>query len=119
LYGSAFEPGLVPLRLLLPGSVCYACAAVLWSGLYALNRPLTAAATQALGLVVTVTGLSLFLAAGGIKVAALVSSIAYGAVFASALVLYRRAARLAWRDFILLPEVRGPGLLARLGVSRP
>ena len=119
LYGAGFERGLAPLRLLLPGSVCYACAAVLWSGLYALNRPLTAAATQALGLVVTVTGLTLFLAAGGIEVAAVVSTIAYGAVFLSALVLYRRAAGLAWRDFVTLPALRGPQLLARLGGSRP
>lgn len=119
LYGSDFEHGVVALRLLLPGSVCYACAAVLWSGLYALNRPLTAAASQALGLVVTVTGLSLFLAAGGIEVAALVSTVAYATVFASALVLYRRAANLAWREFVIPPAFPGPSPLARFSGSRP
>ena len=54
--GTTSRAASCPLRLLLPGSVCYACAAVLWSGLYALNRPLTAAASQGLGLVVTVIG---------------------------------------------------------------
>jgi O-antigen/teichoic acid export membrane protein len=119
LYGSEFEPGVAPLRLLLPGSVCYACAAVLWSGLYALNRPLTAAASQALGVVVTVTGLTLFLRAGGIEIAALVSTVAYAAVFAAALVLYRRAANLAWREFVALPDFTSLGALVRLSGSRP
>jgi O-antigen/teichoic acid export membrane protein len=119
LYGADFGHGAVALRLLLPGSVCYACAAVLWSGLYALNRPLTAAASQALGLVVTVTGLALFLSAGGIEVAALVSSVAYATVFVSALVLYRRAANLAWREFMIFPNLASLGSLARFSDSRP
>ena len=119
LYGSQFEAGVAPLRLLLPGSVCYACAAVLWSGLYALNRPLTAAASQALGLVVTVTGLTVFLRAGGIEVAALVSTVAYTAVFAAALVLYRRATNLAWREFVTLPALTSLGDLVRVNGSRP
>jgi len=118
LYGPDFEHGVVALRLLLPGSVCYACAAVLWSGLYALNRPLTAAASQALGLVVTVTGLSLFLAAGGIEVAAVVSTVAYATVFASALVLYRRAANLTWRELLAPPAFSNLGALAPFGGSR-
>jgi len=118
LYGGAFEEGLAPLRLLLPGSVCYACAAVLWSGLYALERPLTAAASQALGLVVTVAGLTLFLRAGGIEIAALVSTLAYAVVFAAALVLYRRAAKLTWREFISLPELASIGALVRFSGSR-
>jgi O-antigen/teichoic acid export membrane protein len=119
LYGDDFAGGVVPLRLLLPGSVCYACAAVLWSGLYALNRPLTAAASQALGLVVTVTGLALFLRAGGIEVAALVSTAAYATVFATALVLYRRAANLAWREFVTPPAFASIGGLVRFSGSRP
>lgn len=119
LYGADFARGVVPLRLLLPGSVCYACAAVLWSGLYALNRPLTAAASQALGLVVTVTGLTLFLRAGGIEVAALVSTVAYAAVFATALVLYRRAANLAWREFVTPPAIASVRAVVRFSGSRP
>ncbi len=119
LYGDEFESGIVPLRLLLPGSVCYACAAVLWSGLYALNRPLTAAASQGLGLVVTVIGLALFLRAGGIEVAALVSTVAYAAVFGTALVLYRRAAHLSWREFVTPPEFASLGALVRFSGTRP
>jgi O-antigen/teichoic acid export membrane protein len=118
LYGAEFEEGLAPLRLLLPGSVCYACAAVLWSGLYALERPLTAAASQALGLVITVAGLTLFLRAGGIEVAALVSTVAYAAVFAAALVLYRRAAKLTWRELVTPPGFANVGALVRFSGSR-
>jgi O-antigen/teichoic acid export membrane protein len=118
LYGAQFEQGLAPLRILLPGSVCYACAAVLWSGLYALERPLTAAASQVIGLAVTVAGLTLFLRTGGIEIAALVSTVAYAAVFAAALVLYRRAANLAWREFVNLPPLASLGTIVRLSGSR-
>jgi O-antigen/teichoic acid export membrane protein len=118
LYGAEFEGGTLALRLLLPGSVCYACAAVLWSGLYALDRPLTAAASQALGVVVTAVGLTLFLQAGGTEAAAIVSTVAYATVFASALVLYRRAANLAWREFVVFPDLASLGSLARFSASR-
>jgi O-antigen/teichoic acid export membrane protein len=118
LYGSAFAQGELALRLLLPGSVCYACAAVLWSGLYALNRPLTAAGTQAVGLVVTIVGLGVFLRAGGIVAAALVSTASYAAVFLTSAVLYRRAANVSWRNFAALPSTGRLGSPARVTVSR-
>jgi O-antigen/teichoic acid export membrane protein len=102
LYGASFAAAHEALLLLLPGSVFYACAGVLWSGLYALNRPLTAAATQALGALITVVGLVLFLERGGITAAAIVSTASYAGVFLAGLALYRRAAGLAWRDFIAL-----------------
>jgi O-antigen/teichoic acid export membrane protein len=113
LYGSSFEAAEDALLLLLPGSVFYACAGVLWSGLYALNRPLTAAATQGFGALVTVVGLLVFLERGGITAAAIVSTVSYAGVFASGLVLYRRAAGLGWRDFI------APATLAHVPRARP
>jgi hypothetical protein len=55
---------------------------------------------QAAGLVVTVVGLLVFLPSGGITAAAIVSTVAYGTVFVSALVAYQRATGLAWRRFL-------------------
>jgi O-antigen/teichoic acid export membrane protein len=101
-YGNAFAESVGPLRALLAGSVLYAGAAVLFSGLYALERPFTAALSQGGGIVVTVVGLLLFLEDGGIWAAAIVSSVAYATVFLTALAFYRRAASLTWRE--LVPE---------------
>jgi O-antigen/teichoic acid export membrane protein len=110
LYGAPFVAAEQALLLLLPGSVFYACAGVIWSGLYALNRPLTAAATQAVGAVITVGGLIVFLQRGGITAAALVSTASYGCVFLSGLAFYRHVAGLAWRDFVSLGAARPPAL---------
>jgi O-antigen/teichoic acid export membrane protein len=117
LYGASFAAAHEALLLLLPGSVFYACAGVLWSGLYALNRPLTAAATQAFGALITVVGLVLFLERGGITAAALVSTASYAGVFLAGLALYRRAAGLAWRDFVVLETLSRNQPFA--GPSRP
>lgn len=108
VYGSSFAGSVAPLQLLLIGSVLYAGASVLASGLYALGRPLTAAAAQLSGVVVTVTGLVVFLEHGGIRAAALVSTVAYAVVFVVALTLYLRASRLTWSELLPSPTgVRG------------
>ena len=73
--------------------------AVLWSGLYAANRPFTATIAQVAGALVTVVGLLLFLRVGGVNAAALVTTASYTVVFVAALFLYRRAADLGWADF--------------------
>ncbi len=100
VYGPAFEASVPSLRLLLPGSVLYAMALVLVSGLYAAHRPFMAAATQGCGLIVTVVGLLLFLKQGGIEAAAIVSSVSYALVFVIAAVNYRSVAGLSWSDFL-------------------
>jgi O-antigen/teichoic acid export membrane protein len=100
VYGSAFEGSSSPVRLLLPGTVLYAAAGVLWSGLYAVNRPFTATMAQVAGAFVTVAGLLVFLRVGGVNAAALVTTTSYTVVFVAALVLYRRAAALRWTDFL-------------------
>jgi O-antigen/teichoic acid export membrane protein len=100
VYGSSFDGSVSPLRLLLPGTVLYAAASVLWSGLYAANRPFTATLAQAAGALVTVVGLLLFLRGGGVDAAALVTTASYTVVFVVALVLYRRAVSLRWMDFL-------------------
>jgi O-antigen/teichoic acid export membrane protein len=100
VFGAGFAGSVGALRILLPGSVLYAAALVLVAGLYACNRPFTAACAQCSGLVVTVAGLLLFLRGGGIEAAAWVSTAAYATVFACALATYRLAAGLPWRAFV-------------------
>ncbi|MGZ4383167.1 MAG: oligosaccharide flippase family protein [Gaiellaceae bacterium] len=100
VYGPAFAGSVEPLRILLIGSVLYAGATVLFSGLYAINRPFTAALSQIAGAVVTVVGLVLFLRSGGIWAAAIISTISYALVFVLAFALYRRAADLSWRHIV-------------------
>jgi FkbM family methyltransferase len=100
VYGHQFEPGVLALRLLLPGTVLYAMALVLVSGLYAADRPFLAALTQGVGLVTTVIGLLLYLKSGGIEAAAIVSSVSYALVFVVALFAYQRVTRAPWRDFL-------------------
>ncbi|HZQ64811.1 MAG TPA: oligosaccharide flippase family protein [Gaiellaceae bacterium] len=105
VYGRDFAGSVGPLRILLVGAVLYAGAGVACSGLNALERPFTAALAQLVAAAVTVAGLTLFLANGGIEAAAIVSTVAYGMVFVLSLALYRRAARLAWRELVPAPSV--------------
>ncbi len=109
VYGPSFADSALPLRLLLPGAVLYAAASILLNGLYAENRPFTATMANLLGMLVTLGGLLLFLRSGGILAAAIVSTVAYTLVFATAATLYRRATGLPWRVF--LPD---PAMLAAL-----
>ena len=104
IYGSDFSDSALPLRLLLPGTVAFALAEILLSGLNSLDRPGVAALAQAPGVLVTVVGLFLFLESGGIVAAAIISSIAYAIVFITALLLYRSAAGAPWRSFVLRRE---------------
>jgi O-antigen/teichoic acid export membrane protein len=105
LYGSAFSGSVEPLRILLVGAVMWAAAGSVCSGLYALNRPFTAAIAQLSAAAVTIAGLTLFLQSGGIRAAAIVSTVSYTLVFVIALVLYRRASGLRWRDFAPTPSL--------------
>ena len=100
VFGSGFAGSVAALRILLPGSVLYAAALVLVAGLYAANRPFTAACAQGSGLLVTVAGLLAFLRGGGIEAAAWVSTAAYATVFACALAAYGSATGLPWRAFL-------------------
>ena len=104
IYGSDFAGSATPLRLLLPGTVAFAAASVLVAGLNSLERPGSAAAAQAPGILITVVGLLLFLNEGGIAAAAIVSTISYTTVLVAALVLYRGAARVSWGAFLLRPD---------------
>lgn len=103
VYGPDFGPSVLPLRLLLPGSVLYGGAVVLASGLYAAGRPFTASIPQVVGLVVTAVGLLVFLRSGGIEAAAIVSTVSYTVVFLLVLVLYGHTTGVGWRAFVSAP----------------
>jgi len=96
VYGDDFRDAAESLLLLLPGAVLFAGSSILGAGILAAGRPFTATLTQVLGMVVTIAGLFIFLRSGGITAAALVSTAAYGTVFAVALALYRRTIGAPW-----------------------
>jgi O-antigen/teichoic acid export membrane protein len=99
IYGADFAASATPLRILLVGCVFLAASQVLLAGLYAANRPFTAAVPHLIGVAVTACGLAIFLPAGGIEAAALVSTAAYITVFVLALLLYKRVTGVPWRRF--------------------
>ena len=112
-YGAAFDGSVIPLLVMLPGSVCYAAAYVVWAGLGSLNRPGRAAMSQIPGVAITIFGLLAFLGKGGLMAAALVSTIAYASVLILALVLLIRASGLTFRELVT------GGLRARLLNTSP
>ncbi len=105
VYGAAFDGSVEALRVLLPGCVLAAGSGVVCSGLCACNQPFLAAVAQAAGAAVTVGGLLLFLARGGILAAALVSTASYATTFLVAIVAYRRTVGLAWRELLPCGQV--------------
>lgn len=122
IFGPSFAGSALIVWLLLPGVVLYAGAGILRQALYAANRPFTAAMTFAVGPLITVPGLILFVPVGGIAAAAIVSTVSYAAVAVAALLAYRRVAHLSLHDFIrssprataALPGVRDSLRWARL-----
>jgi O-antigen/teichoic acid export membrane protein len=90
VYGESFEDSVPPLRILLPGVVLLTASGVLAAGIRGSGRPLAAALPEAAGLVLTVAGLALFLESGGVKAAALVSTVTYAAAFLMMLAIHRR-----------------------------
>jgi O-antigen/teichoic acid export membrane protein len=104
VYGPDFAGSVEPLRVLLAGAVLYAAAGTVCAGLYALDRPFTAAVAQLCAAAFTVAGLTLFLRDGGIQAAAIVSTAAYALVFVIATALWCRAAGLRWRELFPAPS---------------
>jgi O-antigen/teichoic acid export membrane protein len=108
VYGDEFGGAAPTLRVLLPGTVMLAGALILVAGLYAANRPSIATAVQVAGLVVTVAGLLVFLPTGSIMTAAIVSTAAYGVVFAGALIAFKRVTGTPWGRFLAIPRSLRP-----------
>lgn len=105
VYGASFVEAAPALRILLPGEVLAACAAVILSGMLAANRPFLSSVPYFLGAAITVAGLVLFLPNGDITTAATITTAAHTVVFVASVLLYRRFTRLAWRDFLRAPPV--------------
>jgi O-antigen/teichoic acid export membrane protein len=103
VYGDQFRDAAEPLVLILPGAVLFAGSSILAAGVLAVGRPFTATFAQILGMVVTVTGLFVFLRRGGITAAALVSTASYATVFLATLVAYRGVTGASWRSFLPTP----------------
>jgi len=104
VYGSDFRQAAFTLRLILPGAVLFAGSSILSAGVYAAGHPFIASVSQALGLVVTVIGLLVFLRSGGITAAALVSTASYATAFAAALIAYKVVTGMPWRWFMPTPS---------------
>jgi O-antigen/teichoic acid export membrane protein len=101
LFGSAFS-GAVPMAwLLLIGAVPYGAASVLASGLQADGAPLIPSIAEGVALIVTVTGLILFLKPFGGEGAAVVSDIAYTTSMCVQIALARRRLGVRVHDFIV------------------
>ena len=80
LFGAKFKPAVLPAIILLFGTVLLGCNYVISDGLRGLGRPLWPSIAEAIGVVVTLAGLMLFLRQFGIVGAAVVSVAAYMSV---------------------------------------
>jgi O-antigen/teichoic acid export membrane protein len=85
VYGREFDESLVPLLILLPGSVAWSAYRIVASGLQGMNRPGQTSRAQITATVVTLVGLALTLRPWGIRGAALTSSVAYTTAFVACL----------------------------------
>ena len=100
-YGDDFRPSILPLEILIVGAIAFAASSVLEAGLGALNSPLHGSLPQALGAAATVGGLVVVLSrGGGTTAAALLSTSVYLLVLAVSIVLFKRRARVEWREFV-------------------
>jgi O-antigen/teichoic acid export membrane protein len=92
-YGRSFSASVLPLRILAPSWIIAMIGGVYASGILGLGRPLLAAAGQLVALVVTVVGLALVFSAGwDITAIAIISGIAYCAIFLVNIVVFHRLA---------------------------
>jgi O-antigen/teichoic acid export membrane protein len=85
VYGREFDESLVPLLILLPGSVAWSAYRIVASGLQGMNRPGQTSRAQITATVVTLVGLALTLRPWGIRGAALTSTVAYTTAFVACL----------------------------------
>jgi len=77
LLGPRFEGSILACRLLLPGMVALGLNQVLYNGANAMGKPALPSYAEASGLIITTSGLLLFVARFGFIGAAVVSTIAY------------------------------------------
>jgi O-antigen/teichoic acid export membrane protein len=100
VYGGGFSASVLPLRILIPGTMLYGAASIIIGGLYAENRPFLATVPQLAGMIITIAGLLTLLDGGGLIAAAIVSSVAYATVFFTAAASYLWTTKLGWRAIV-------------------
>jgi O-antigen/teichoic acid export membrane protein len=93
VFGSGYATAVTPFWLLVPGTAAYCVNYVIEDVLRGWGRPLGAAIAEGIGAALTLLLLPILVAIGGIKGAAVASSIAYGAVTVVLWQLLRHAAR--------------------------
>lgn len=104
LYGKAFVPALLPLLLLLPGTVFLCLSATAASLLIAAGFPGRTTACEVTGFVVAIGGLPIVIPIWGISGAATLSTVSYGISCACYLFALRRLGPVSVRPSIV--EVR-------------
>ena len=97
LYGEAFSRSLVPLFVLLPGTVVFCVSMVGESFLTAMGRPGRATVAEMTGFVLTCVGLPFVVPRFGIVGASVLSSVSYALVMAVTLAFLRQAGPLSLR----------------------
>lgn len=107
VYSQDFADAAGALRILAPGAVLLAMSNIVVNGLYGQNRPATAGLAQVPGVLITIVGLALFLAPGGIEAAAWISTTAYATSLVFGVWFYRRGAGVDWKTvFDFRPTLR-------------
>ena len=97
LYGRAFDASVVPLLLLLPGTVAFSGAWVLEAALVMAGRPGVNSRAELAAVVCTILGLAATLPSIGIVGAAATTSVAYTVRFGVQISVLRRLGTLDWR----------------------
>jgi O-antigen/teichoic acid export membrane protein len=100
LYGADFKASILPLLLLLPGTIAVSAGAVAEAALVLAGRPGVTSRAEAVALVITVAGLGATVPTLGIAGAAATTSVSYIARFAVQLRGLRKSGEFSW-----LPKV--------------
>jgi O-antigen/teichoic acid export membrane protein len=113
VYGQAFDAAGGLTRILVPGIVALVGAQIAISLLNAAGRPGLGSAVLIPSTIITVVGLILFLPTFGVTAAAVVSTVAYGAMFVVALIALRSAVGVRLADVVSPSAIRGEIAAAR------
>lgn len=105
VYGDEFAPSVLPLWLMLPGVLLWACTMVVGAGLEALGRPGLASLAQLVGALTTIAGLAWTLPRYGILGAAGTVSVAYTLTFVAACLVLQHAAAFPLRSIVNVREL--------------
>jgi O-antigen/teichoic acid export membrane protein len=101
LFGSAFEPAVAMAQILLLAAVPGGVGFILAAALLGLERPRLASASQAVGAVVLIVGLAMFVPSGGAMAAAWVGLVARLTAMGLATASLVRVTGIGWMEFLV------------------